>query len=393
MPHPAALSIDTELLRWATDTERKYVEAINRLGSAAAAAREIGVNKSSIARCMASLKKRAALQGYSPEYGLTNPIPEPFVARGYSTLRDKEGRVKLQWEKTRVDDQRVMLMIREAAEAMSQAIPREAPLAAPPAGDDKLLNFYPFTDYHLGMLAWHKEAGADWDISIAHDLIIKTFAHMVAVSPAADSCVLAFMGDFMHYDSLQAVTPTHGHVLDADSRYRKVVQTAILIIRQMIDMALARHSRVHVIIAEGNHDIVSSGVWLPEMVAWKYENEPRLTVNSSVVPYYVHQHGKVMLCIHHGHLKKKEGLPILMAAMYPEIWGETRKRYVHVGHQHHVDEKEHPGIKVIQHPTLAAPDAHAARGGWLSERQVSSITYHSELGEVARNVAVPEMFG
>ena len=41
--------------------------------------------------------------------------------------------------------------------------------------------------------------------------------------------------------------------------------------------------------------------------------------------------------------------------------------------------------------TIAARDAYAARGGWLSERQAAAITYHDEFGEVARTIITPEM--
>jgi hypothetical protein len=46
---------------------------------------------------------------------------------------------------------------------------------------------------------------------------------------------------------------------------------------------------------------------------------------------------------------------------------------------------------VIQHPTLAARDAYASRGGWVAERSVSSITYSDKFGQVARNIITPEM--
>lgn len=48
-------------------------------------------------------------------------------------------------------------------------------------------------------------------------------------------------------------------------------------------------------------------------------------------------------------------------------------------------------MTVVQHPTLAARDAYAARGGWISERQASAITYHKLHGQVARNIVTPEM--
>jgi hypothetical protein len=122
-----------------------------------------------------------------------------------------------------------------------------------------------------------------------------------------------------------------------------------------------------------------------------YENEVRVHVIDSELPYYVYRHGEVMLAFHHGHLNKNDRLPLLFAAQFPQEWGITKKRYAHTGHRHHVEEKEHSGMTVIQHPTLAARDAYAARGGWLAERQVSSITYHKAYGQVSKITVIPEM--
>ena len=48
-------------------------------------------------------------------------------------------------------------------------------------------------------------------------------------------------------------------------------------------------------------------------------------------------------------------------------------------------------MSVVQHSTLAARDAYAARGGWMNDRQCTAITYHSEFGQVCRNTVTPEM--
>ena len=85
-------------------------------------------------------------------------------------------------------------------------------------------------------------------------------------------------------------------------------------------------------------------------------------------------------------------LTMLFAAQFPKMWGTTSKRYAHCGHRHHVDEKEYAGMTVTQHPTLAARDAHSARGGWISERAAALVTYHEKFGQVARTIVCPEMF-
>ena len=213
---------------------------------------------------------------------------------------------------------------------------------------------------------------------------------MVESAPASRVGFVCQLGDFLHYDSLSAVTPPSGHVLDADGRFAKVVAVSVRILRKVIDLALTKHESVVVLLAEGNHDMASS-VWLRVMFRALYENEPRIQVVDSELPYYCFQHGRTMLGFHHGHLKKNDQLPMLFAAQFPKVWGDTGKRYVHTGHWHHVSEKEHSGITVIQHPTLAARDAYAARGGYVSDRQVRAITYHAEHGEVGRVTVTPEM--
>lgn len=221
---------------------------------------------------------------------------------------------------------------------------------------------------------------------------MRAFDHMLSASPAAETGVVAQLGDFLHFDSLEAVTPTSKHSLDADSRYSKVIRIAVRILRYVIDAALKKHRSVIVLIAEGNHDIAGS-VWMRQMFELLYENEPRVSVIDSELPYYAIQHGNCMIAWHHGHLKKADQLPGVFAAQFPQMWGSTTKRHVHVGHLHHVYEKEHMGMTVIQHPTLAARDAWAARGGWISERQVTALTYHKQFGNVARNTVTPEMVG
>jgi hypothetical protein len=194
----------------------------------------------------------------------------------------------------------------------------------------------------------------------------------------------------MHTDGLLPVTPAHRHILDADGRFSKMVAVAIRSIRQLVQMALEKHEAVHLIICEGNHDEASS-VWLRLMFAALYEIEPRVTVNDSELPFYIYEWGSTLLGFHHGHKVKNEQLPSLFSAQFRAAWGRTERAYIHCGHRHHCDEKEYNGATVIQHPTIAARDAYAARGGWIAERAVQGITYHKQFGQVGRVFVTPEM--
>ncbi|WP_292229341.1 hypothetical protein [Brevundimonas sp.] len=381
-----------ELLHYCeSDSQRAVIQAlIDTDGNVSAAARKLGQRRGGFQQTVARVKALATVQGYAPDYDLNHAIPSPMVAKGHSTLYGADGEVKLQWVKTKLDDDRRLELIREAIAAMTDDVPRAPPLPAPGATADHLCNLYTLTDSHVGMLAWRKEGGADWDLNIAEQTLTGCFEQMVLSSPAATTCVVNQLGDWLHSDGLLPVTPTSGHVLDQDGRFSKMVGAAIRILRRVIDMALAKHQTVFVVMAEGNHDLASS-VWLRLMFAALYESEPRVKVIDSELPYYVHLHGEVMLAFHHGHLKKNEALPLLFAAQYPREWGATTKRYAHCGHRHHEEVKEHSGMKVVQHSTLAARDAYAARGGWMSERQATAYTYHARWGQVGSVTVTPEM--
>ena len=385
------MKFDATFASFATVRDLEYMEAIEKYGSIGQAAKHLKVDRKSIQKSLDRVKKRAAIGGYSPEHDMVHPVPDGFKVRGVSTYYNNDGKAVGQWVKSGVDETRQQEIIKEIVDGMCEQVPR-ADITIPPIGTaDNLCTVYTLTDSHVGMLAWHKEGGEDWDLGIAEKTLIGCFEQMVQSSPDASTCVVAQLGDFLHYDSaLSAVTPQSGHSLDADGRMPKMVKTAIRILRTVVAKALEKHQKVVLLLAEGNHDI-SSSVWLRAMFQALYENEPRIKVIDSELPYYVYQHGETMLAWHHGHLSKNNALPILFASQFPKMWGETKKRYAHCGHRHHVEEKEHSGMTVIQHSTLAARDAYASRGGWMSERHVTSITYSDKFGQVARNTVTPEM--
>lgn len=385
----AEFIIDPELREWATPRQSEYIDAINLHGDGAAAARALGVDKSSVNSALRDLRKKAARAGYAP--GHFKDGVAPGYAMGKVTVqRGSDGAVERTWERQSPDRDAWQAAMEAATAAMAADLPRVAPTPSPAPSASRLCNLFTITDAHVGMLAWGKEGGDDWDLKIAEKTLVDAFRQMIAGAPRARMAVVNQLGDLLHQDSNKAVTPSSGHLLDADGRMRKIIGVAIRVLRSVIDLALATHDEVHVIMAEGNHDEVSSA-WLQVMFAALYENEPRITVDQSALPYYAFQHGKTMLAFHHGHMKKNDALPLYFATAYPQMWGATTARYAHVGHRHHVEEKEHSGMKVVQHSTLAARDAYAARGGWHTARQAIAITYHEEHGEVARATVTPGM--
>lgn len=383
------MKVDPNLYDYGTDRQKQVLRALDEHGSEAKAAKALGCTKSLIGNTHQAVKKKAARAGYAPGHFENGTAPGYLMGK-VTVQRGADGGVERTWERQSPEAAAQVEAVKAAAEALAAEMPRLPALAAPAHSDDDLATVYTLTDSHVGALAWREEGGADWDLKIAEQVLVGCFERMVAASPPARLGVVAQLGDFLHADGMMPVTPTSGHILDADGRFSKVVQVAVRVLRRVVDLALQKHERIVVLMAEGNHDL-SSSIWLRTMFAALYENEPRIHVISSPLPYYAVQHGQTMLCWHHGHLKKNQDLPLLFAAQFPQMWGATTKRYAHCGHRHHAEEKEHSGMLVVQHPTLAARDAYAARGGWHAERQATAITYSARYGQISRNTVTPEM--
>ena len=375
--------IDENLKQFGSVRQNEFIDAVNKYGSYQKAADRLQIAKGSIQNGIERVKRKAASQGYAPQSDMVHIVPEPFVVRGTSTLY-KDGVAKIQWVKTRLDDDKMQAIMLETVEALKEEIPRVSMTEPPPLGNDNLLNCYVITDYHMGMLAWHEETGGDdWDLKIAEELIIKWFAQAIYQSPNADQAVFAQMSDFLHFDGMDAVTPASKHLLDVDSRFSKLVRSSIRVLRTIINMLLQKHQNLHIIMADANHDPVSQ-IWLREWFAVMYENEPRVSVDRSPNPYNAFEFGKTALFFHHGHKRKVSNVSEVFAGQFREIFGRTKYAYAHTGHMHHLDVKENGLMIVEQHRTLAPADAYSARGGWLSGRDAKVITYDKRFGEVSR---------
>ena len=375
--------IDDQLAQFATDKQWEYYTKSCELGSNRQAAKFFGVTATVVDVAIRSLKAKAAVSGYAPNHDMTRVAPAPFIVRGISTYYNAEGKASGQWVKSRLDDVQLQEMMRQTIDAMKEDIPRLTALPAPPLSNDNLLNCYVITDFHLGMLSWDEETGENWDVAIAEKLVIKWFEQAIAQSPNADTAVFAQLSDFLHFDGMDAVTPASKHLLDVDTRFAKLVRSAIRVLRTVIDMLLAKHQKLHIIMADANHDPVSQ-IWLREWFSVLYENEPRVTVDKSPNPYNAYEFGNVALFFHHGHKRKVANVSEVFAGQFREMFGRTKYAYAHMGHMHHLDIKENNLMIVEQHRTLAPGDAYSARSGWLSGRDAKVISYDRRYGEVSR---------
>lgn len=373
-----------------TDWQRKVLDAVRDSDTMLEAAVLLDRDPRNVYGILQRMKKKAAKVGVAPNEQVNAPLPEGQKLKGVSTLYAGDGEVMLQWVKSQEDGE-VQETLREIFDELMKDCPRSKPTEKKvDALEEDLMNVHILTDYHMGMNAWGEETGADWDLGIAEDLLLEWFMLAIEQAPPAKTGVLAQLGDFLHWDGLEAVTPTSKHVLDADTRFQKVVRVSIRTLRAVVAMMLDKYDHVHLVMADANHDPASS-IWLREVFHAFYDNEPRITVDNSPDTYYCVEHGKTSLFFHHGHKKPPGKIDDVFAAKFRDVWGRTEFSYAHMGHFHHRLALETNLMVVEQHRTMAARDAYASRGGYHSGRSAPTITYHKKFGQVGRQEITPEM--
>lgn len=383
--------IDERLKEYATPKQWQYEEAVYKYGSQRAAARAIGIDQSVINRSQASVRAKAAAAGYAPSYDMTHPAAPGFNIKGISTSYDKNGKISSQRVNVTAESRHQHIAMQASLDAATNYIWQSKETKPPKkATDDDLLTTYPIGDHHLGMLAWHKETGENYDINIAKDVLRKAMAYLIDIAPNSKRCLIVVGGDFMHYDSFKPVTPTHGYILDADNRFPKMVEATIEILLDVVNMALEKHAMVDVIVEIGNHDL-SSSIWIMNLLATAFRHNKRVHVDTSPMHFHFYQFGKVMIATHHGHGVKFEKMPGIMAADQPKMWAETEFRVAWLFHVHHSEFKDLVGVTAESHGVLATSDAHAHQLGYRSPRRMRSIIFHKDFGERTRHTVTPEM--
>lgn len=344
-------------------------------------------------------RMRAVLRatGYDPDNNMRMVSPEPQILKGRTAFvrvdpNTGEERVSHYYNKTDINREKQLAAIRQAIYAAADSFTPFAPAAAPKQQQTDLCTVYTLTDYHIGMYSWGDETGADWDINIARRVMLQAFADMMDASPNSEQSIFAQIGDLIHFDGMLALTPTSKNVLDADTRFPMIIQTAIEVCIGVVEMLARKHKRVHVLMAEGNHDMASS-VWLRAIMAQVFKRDKRITVEVSPFPFYHFTWGRTFLGWHHGHLQKMDNLPLLFATdpKFRAEYGQCTHTYIHTGHMHHQKVIDKGGIVVEQHPTLAARDAHGARGFLSSNRETKAITYSKTRGEIIRCTVRPDL--
>ncbi len=319
-----------------------------------------------------------------PEHGDAFAVPAGHVVKGVSTLVDPDGNKIVEWIKTKQGEIDPLAIAEWLKAAFVDYVPAANPTPAPASHSADLLTLIPANDWHIGLSAWGKQVGVNWDLKIAEEVIGPTIEDVIArSSPSAESIVLGG-GDLLHADNRMNQT-TGGTPQDVDGRYQKVVEVTGRLMVRTVDAALRQHQRVTVRILPGNHDEHACVAIAWFLFAW-YRNEPRVTVDVDPSLFFWFRFGQVLIGSTHGHMVKIDKMPGIMAHRRAEDWGQTKFRYVHGFHLHHSAKFATEGNGVVSeiHQAPIPQDAWHYGSGFCSGRSVQAITYHRHSGEKGR---------
>lgn len=370
-----------------TPRQKEALDAVEEHGGVRPAARMLKVDPRGFER----LVKRAR----SAISKKTVPIPTPSgigthelwdgqKLKGYSACFHQDKGEIIRWVKTNEDLDRTLEILTQQIDSwVTDMNHRIEPVKAPKLCYEDLITLYPMGDPHFGLYCWAKEVGNDFNLEIAEADLFAAVDYLVHQSPPSKRGVLVNLGDFFHYDSMHALTPSSGHVLDSDTRPQRMIDIGVRALRRCLHRMLEKHETVEMINAPGNHDPILSramNVFFRNI----YENEPRIKIHDEPTTRHYIEHGKCMVGVTHGDKTKDMDLPGIMATEMPEAWGRTKFRFYWRGHHHHDNRNEFNGCKVEQFRTLAPGDAYAVGNGYLSGRDMKAIVMHKEYGEQAR---------
>jgi hypothetical protein len=197
-------------------------------------------------------------------------------------------------------------------------------------------------DIHFGKLAWGRETG--------------------------EKVVFVVGNDLLQADDNESQT-TSGTIVTTDARYKKTFKVARRSVIRAIEK-LRVLGPVDVIIVPGNHDELS--VWhLGESLEIYFHKYDDVTVNNEPASRKIVEFGNVMLMLCHGHRGKRNDYPLQMATEFPQVFGRTKWRETHCGHNHQTKLDEQHGVRVRVLPALCPPDDWHSENGFTGNLRVA----------------------
>jgi len=246
-------------------------------------------------------------------------------------------------------------------------------------------------DHHVGMLAWERETGENWDVGIAKRAFVSACEQMLAKTSGYPIKKILFPigNDFFHVNDDSKQTPRGKNTLDVDGRICKLYRAGIESLLEAVQMC-ADVAEVEIVWVPGNHDPDTS-FYAVMLLHHAFAGDKRVTVDidtpDAFQPRKYRRFGNTLIGLTHGDGEKQTALPILMATERPDEFGAVTCREWLTGHRHKAREERMVAGNVQGNctvricPSLAPPDGWHFRNGYVGgERWAEAYLYGEEEG-------------
>lgn len=375
-----------------TDRQRECIEAYIELGNQRAVAKRLGVSQPSVTKCVDRVKRRYAKVNAADLATQTKQQLDGFNTKRISTAYRDDGSVAMQWHIQEPEYQHIFEKVKDMAEALSEDIVPLDKVPQPKSIAKDLMNNIVIGDPHLDMLAYDLETGSNWDINIACTQHMIAVMELLKRAPNAQVGMLTILGDSLHRDSMKALTPGSGNLVDVDGRVSRSIKYATTLFRFMVNEMLKTHKEVVVAFIRGNHSETLE-LCLRDMLAIAFENNKRVKILDNTSKHIPYVFGKNFLLMTHGDKLNDQKKADIAVSMYKQYHGSAKFTHVLCGHVHHSSLKEISGCYVETFQALPTPDAWHTESGYVtSDQSVSMLTYHEMGGIVSRLNEYPRIF-
>jgi hypothetical protein len=354
-------------------------------------ARILKISMSTVATHKNRIRKKQAAQALCPV-----DVPGLETTHGtvqYKRMEDGTIMPVNWWARQRPEEMRVMESV---VESMCERVKGKGSVKMrreKKTDSDKILAELDIYDPHVGMYAAEKytrESNYTCDIAAAQ--MVKAAENITRRFDRPHEIVVVYGGDMMHIDHRDNKTSSSAsnHVLDADTRFDRVVRYLDEACTSVVEIAASRARRVRIVVTPGNHDWHSC-VWLARVMRAYYHNSPNVTVDLQVSPRKSLVWGDNLLVWTHGDKIRPAKWPMIIAAEFAKQWGKTSHRYLMLGHVHHkhaiapVVVDEQAGLDVQYLAALCPSDAWHVENGYVgTQRGASGFEYHKKAGRISQ---------
>lgn len=262
----------------------------------------------------------------------------------------------------------------------------------------KVMVKFSLADVHFGKLAWGRETGQDYDLSIAESVFENAVEDLlIEVKDKQIDCIYAMFGnDYFNADNSRNET-TNGTRVECDGRQTKVIEVGMRAYIRAVER-WRQEAPVKIWWIGGNHDKLNSHWGAREIKAW-FRNDSGVEVDIEPRERKYATYGKTMFGMTHGEgisdSKVKE-LPGLMMTEAPRemLTSTTRCEWI-LAHRHREQEfmqrgtDSHMGCTVRWMLSLSATDAwHNQKMFVGNTRAAEVLWYDKEQGFKGKALAI-----